>query len=106
MPRPDPPVHSRFKKGKSGNPRGRTPKTETQKELAAVIKAYLNETDSKEKSNLRKQIEKLARLKTEKGSRLLLEYGFGKVPQPVVGDKDRPLKVQVEFVNDWRKEDE
>src|SRR3990167_4323790 len=97
MPRLDPPIHSRFPKGKSGNQKGRTPITETQKQLKEVIVAYLNETDSRKKSNLRKLLEKLSKVRNEKGARLLLEYGFGKVPQPVALEADGELVVKVVY---------
>ena len=91
-----PPVKSRWKKGQSGNPKGMPPRTETQKQLKELLVKWFNETDEKGKSNLRKQIEKLAKVKSEKGARLLIEYGFGKVrdelditsggePLPIVG---------------------
>ena len=78
-----PPMHARFKKGQSGNPKGGPVKTETQKQLAEVIKAYLNETDAKNKTRLRKLLEKLSKINNEKGARLMLEYGYGKVKESV-----------------------
>ena len=100
MPRLDPPIHSRFPKGKSGNPKGRTPITETQKQLKEVIVAYLNETDSRKKSNLRKLLEKLSKVRNEKGARLLLEYGFGKVQQTVdVTSKGEQIGADAEQTN-------
>lgn len=79
MPNPENVAPHKFKKGESGNPNGRPPKTETQRQLKELLVQWFNETDAKGKSNLRKQIEKLAKVKSEKGVRLLLEYGFGKV---------------------------
>lgn len=76
-----PPEHTRFKKGESGNPKGRPKIAENIKELKALIVAWNNETDAKGKSNIEKQIAKLA--KSERGLKLLWEYGYGKVQQEI-----------------------
>ena len=92
-----PPPHARWKKGQSGNPKGMPPKTETQKQLAEVIKAYLNETDAKNKTRLRKLLEKLSKINNEKGARLMLEYGFGKVAEKVLLDGSGEVTVRVVY---------
>src|SRR3990167_7937520 len=92
-----PPVEHRFKKGEVANPKGRPLKTETQKQLAEVIKAYLNETDAKNKTRLRKLLEKLSKINNEKGARLMLEYGFGKVAEKVLLDGSGEVTVRVVY---------
>lgn len=91
-------------KGRTGNPDGRPP---TQKALSDALRVVLH--DSKKKGGPRKAriiAEKLVDLAIE-GSidaiRLVWERSEGKAPQPITGDEDSPLQIQIVKFTDAAK---
>ena len=81
-----PPVEHRFKPGQSGNPGGR-PKKNHLAELGEKVFA-----DPKFQAALAKR---LLSVKSDRLVKLVAEYTYGKPEQPITGDKDKPIEINV-----------
>ena len=100
MPRQLPPVHSRFKKGQSGNPNGRPKLPDISEALAKIL------ADEKDGRTALEQTLLALRAKAVKGdiraAEALLDRAFGKPKQSVDhttgGDKLPPSAIRVELV--------
>lgn len=71
------------------------------KELREAVQAFLAEPSTKNKTRLDKLLADMARNKGER--KALLEFAYGKVPLPIVGPNEGPIKV--EFVDETKKKD-
>jgi len=58
-----------------------------------VVQEFLDEPTSKNRTRLDKLLMDMTR--TQTGRRTLLEYAFGKVPQPITGKDEQPLTLNV-----------
>lgn len=100
MPRQLPPVHSRFKKGQSGNPNGRPKLPDISEALAKIL------ADEKDGRTALEQTLLALRAKAVRGdiraAEALLDRAFGKPKQSVDhttgGDKLPPSAIRVELV--------
>jgi hypothetical protein len=100
MPTPPPPVHSRFKKGQSGNPKGRPKLPDISEALAKIL------ADEKDGRTALEQTLLALRAKAVRGdiraAEALLDRAFGKPKQSVDhttgGDKLPPSAIRVELV--------
>lgn len=100
MPRQLPPVHSRFKKGQSGNPNGRPKLPDISEALAKIL------ADEKDGRTALEQTLIALRAKAVRGdiraAEALLDRAFGKPKQSVDhttgGDKLPPSAIRVELV--------
>ena len=100
MPRQLPPAHSRFKKGQSGNPKGRPKLPDISEALAKIL------ADEKDGRTALEQTLLALRAKAVRGdiraAEALLDRAFGKPKQSVDhttgGDKLPPSAIRVELV--------
>jgi len=100
MPTPPPTVHSRFKKGQSGNPKGRPKLPDISEALAKIL------ADEKDGRTALEQTLLALRAKAVRGdiraAEALLDRAFGKPKQSVDhttgGDKLPPSAIRVELV--------
>ena len=93
-----PPEHSRFKKGQSGNPKGR-PKLPDIKDAVAKILS-----DEKEGKNALDAILSAMRSKATKGdvraAEFLIDRGYGKPNQKVENTGNQSLTIRHEYSDD------
>ena len=73
----------------SPNPQGRP---RTFKAFRECVLDFLNSPSSKKRTKLEKMMQDMTR--TQQGRRVLLEYGFGRVPQPIVGAGEGPVQIE------------
>lgn len=107
MPRQLPPVHSRFKKGQSGNPNGRPKLPDISEALAKIL------ADEKDGRTALEQTLLALRAKAVRGdiraAEALLDRAFGKPKQSVDhttgGDKLPPSAIRVELVTPQAEEE-
>jgi len=90
--KPNPPEHSRFKKGQSGNPKGRPPKLP---HLDKLLDEVLGE--EKDGVTAAKVILQALRLKATKGdvraAEVLLDRAYGKAKQAIENSGETTIKI-------------
>jgi hypothetical protein len=99
-----PPVHSRWKKGQSGNPKGRPKNSD---ELAAVVRELLAETvkdkDGKKHTKLKLMLSAMMTGKNADRA-ALLERGWGKVPTSIeLSGKDDAPPIVIRVIREDRR---
>lgn len=90
-----------FKKGQSGNPNGRQKKLPALDALLADVLGGEN-PDESEAKNVLEALLKQAKKGNVQAAVAVLDRAYGKPKQPVEhsGDKDNPVKVQVDSLTD------
>ena len=82
-----------FKRGQSGNPGGR-PK------IPADIRQAFRDLTPLAVETLEEAMEKADWSNRVKAAQVVLERGWGKTPQPVVGDSDNPIRFEFSHLPD------
>lgn len=89
----NPPVHSRFKKGQSGNPKGRPPKLPKLDELLAAVMSEERNGLTAAEAVIRSLLVKATKGDV-RAAEVLLDRAFGKVKQPTdITSGGEPIRV-------------